>query len=171
MKALLAAATLACLSACSHRTRTVLIDVSRPASTRADDARAEKDVLADIKDRIRTGRLPNIQFESNSTAITSDSFPTLDAIARVLKSDDRLKIVIQAYSDDAGDADYNRDLSELRAKEVKAYLARQGVAPPSMRFRGYGEARPVADNSTEEGRAKNRRVEFRVTTREWNAVY
>lgn len=159
------------MTACAHRTRTVLIDVSRPSSAAKDDAAASDDALRDLQDRIRAGKLPHINFESGSTTITGDSFPTLDAIARLMKGDDRIKLVIQAYTDDAGGPDDNLDLSLRRAREVKAYLARQGVAPPSLRCRGYGEDQPIADNSTEEGRAKNRRVEFRFTRREWNAVY
>ena len=63
------------------------------------------------------------------------------------------------------------DLSRRRAKSVKTYLAAQGVPPPSMRFHGFGASKPLADNATDEGRAKNRRVEFYVTTRTWKSVY
>jgi outer membrane protein OmpA-like peptidoglycan-associated protein len=79
--------------------------------------------------------------------------------------------MIFAHTDIIGTDDYNVDLSLRRAKSVKAYLASKGAAPPSMRFHGYGSKKPMADNETDDGRAKNRRVEFYITTREWNAVY
>jgi outer membrane protein OmpA-like peptidoglycan-associated protein len=158
-------------AACAHRTRSVLIDVSRPEVSAKDDALSAENAVRDLQNRIRTGKLPKIHFAKGSTAIASDSDSTLDAIANLMMSDNHLKLVIQAYTDDVGDAAENLDLSERRAREVKAYLARQGVQPPAMRCRGYGAAKPIADNATEEGRAQNRRVEFRFTTREWNAVY
>ncbi len=67
--------------------------------------------------------------------------------------------------------EYNLDLSARRARSVKRYFAGKDVPPPSMRSRGLGFSQPIADNSTDEGRAKNRRVEFRVTFRDWDSVY
>lgn len=136
-----------------------------------DEERQAQEALQDIEERVRRGDLPQIQFAFDSADITPRSFATLDQIAQLLLSNGRLKLRILAHTDSIGAETYNLDLSQRRAKSVKAYLASRGVPPPSMRFQGYGFSRPVADNSTDEGRALNRRVEFKITTRDWNAVY
>ena len=72
------------------------------------------------------------------------------------------KIKITGYTDNIGAKDYNMKLSQRRAEAVRDYLASLGVDPKKMEVSGVGEAQPVADNSTKEGRAKNRRVEVEV---------
>ena len=82
-----------------------------------------------------------------------------------------IKLWITAHTCTIGTAEYNLKLSERRAKSVKAYLAKQGVPPPAMRHQGLGFNEPIADNGTEEGREKNRRVEFRALKDDWNSVF
>jgi len=72
------------------------------------------------------------------------------------------KVIITGYTDDVGEADDNAALSLQRAEAVRAYLVTLGGDPKKFQASGAGEAKPVADNSTEEGRAKNRRVEVEV---------
>jgi outer membrane protein OmpA-like peptidoglycan-associated protein len=79
--------------------------------------------------------------------------------------------MIRAHTCTIGSDKYNLNLSQRRAKSVKEWLVKQGVPPPYIRYRGLGYHVPVADNSTPEGREKNRRVEFRVTFRDWDSVY
>ncbi|HOI43701.1 MAG TPA: OmpA family protein, partial [Elusimicrobiales bacterium] len=67
--------------------------------------------------------------------------------------------------------DYNLELSRYRADAVKTYLVKKGIHPETIRARGYGETRPVSPGTTEKDRALNRRVEFRITTRDWGTVY
>lgn len=166
---------LAALAACSSIPKPVMIDDDRAPAARAadadkDEARA-RERIREIEDRIARGDLPKVQFEFDKADLLPESYATLDRVAEVILSSERLKLMIFAHTDNVGAADYNRDLSFRRAKSVQSYLAGRGVPPPSMRFRGFGASKPIADNSTEEGRAKNRRVEFYVTTRDWNAVY
>ena len=73
------------------------------------------------------------------------------------------KIKITGYTDNTGAADYNMKLSQQRAEAVRDYLISIGVDPKKMEASGAGEAKPIADNSTKEGQAKNRRVEIEVT--------
>lgn len=164
---------LAGLAACAGGSRPIMLDDERPAAKRSPEMeeRAANEAIRDIERRMQSGNLPRIRFETDSAEITPESHPTLDEIAQVMLASDRLKLLVKAYADDVGDAAYNKRLSEARAKSVKSYLVLKGVPPPSIRFHGYGEEDPIADNATEEGRAKNRRVEFHVTSREWNAVY
>ncbi|MFI5361174.1 MAG: OmpA family protein [Elusimicrobiota bacterium] len=164
---------LAALCGCSSGARPYLIDEDR-GSAKVSDAEAERKARAaikDIEDRIARGDLPKIQFEFDKADLTPESHTTLDLIAQVMLSDRRLKLMIKAHTDIIGTDEYNVDLSKRRAQSVSSYLAAAGVFPPSMRFHGYGASKPIADNATDEGRAKNRRVEFYVTTREWETVY
>ena len=131
----------------------------------------EEREFADLVKRMRSGDLPTIQFELDSDEILEDSFTTIDAIAELLLANPRLKLIVLAHTCTLGGEEYNLELSQRRAKSVKSALVKRGVPPPSIRYRGLGLSMPVADNDTEEGRAKNRRVEFRVTTREWSSVY
>ena len=173
MRLRLALALPVLLAACGGYTRPVLIENDarrKPVETEAEltQARAR---IREIEDRIERGDLPKIQFEFDKDELMLESYSTLDRIAEVILSSAHLKLVILAHTDDVGGDDYNMELSRRRAKRVSAYLASKGVPPPSIRYWGYGATRPIADNATEEGRAKNRRVEFYVTTRSWNAVY
>lgn len=162
------------LAACAARPGPALFDVEegRPAKEGSAEAeRKAREALADIEDRIARGDLPKIQFDFDKAEITPESYPTLNLINEVLSKSEHLKLLVLAHTDSVGTEEYNLDLSERRAKAVKEFLVKKGLPPPTVRYRGYGFAKPLADNSTEDGRAKNRRVEFRVTTRDWNTIY
>jgi len=127
--------------------------------------------MAKLQRRIEVGDLPKIQFGFDSDEIRASSYQTLDVIADTLHKYEKLKILVLAHTCNIGSKEYNLDLSLRRAKSVKAYLVKRGIYPPSIRFRGRGFSEPIADNGTEEGRIKNRRVEFRLGTRDWATVY
>ena len=171
----LALGLLAALAACASIDRPWLVDTGRrpdyPGQSLEEAEASARQRIREIEERISRGDLPKIQFEFDRDEILPESYPTLDRIAEVILSTDRLKLAIFAHADAIGNDEYNYDLSRRRAKSVKSYLANKGVPPPSMRFHGYGKSKPIADNSTDEGRAKNRRVEFYVTTRGWDSVY
>lgn len=174
VKKLLVAAAVALLCACKSGPPTIFVDdADRKAYGHedADEERRAREELADIQRKVETGTLPKIQFEFDRDAITPESDPTLILVARLLLKNPRLKVICLAHTDSVGTAEYNLDLSERRARSVKEFLVKEGVPPPSIRFKGMGYSRPLADNSTDEGRAKNRRVEFRVTYRDWETVY
>jgi len=174
VKTLLAAAVALSLCACKSGPPTILIgDDDRQSYVRDNEAeeRRAREALEDIQKKVETGDLPKIQFEFDRDAITPESDPTLILVANLLIKNPRLKVIVLAHTDSVGSSEYNLDLSERRARSVKAFLVREGVPPPTIRYRGMGYSKPLADNSTDEGRAKNRRVEFRVTYRDWEAVY
>ena len=77
----------------------------------------------------------------------------------------KLNVDIEGHTDDTGNDRFNMRLSRARGKSVRAYLIRHGVDGSRMRAVGYGEDRPIDDNSTREGQAINRRVEFVITAR------
>ena len=103
----------------------------------------------------------DIQFESNKANLKASSFATLNNIAEALKAQPDMKVEIQGHTDSRGKHDYNVGLSQRRAETVKAYLVTRGVDSERMVPRGYGPDHPVAPNSTAQGRANNRRVEFK----------
>lgn len=107
--------------------------------------------------------LTGIQFETGKDIIKKNSFAILDQVVKVMMDNPEYKLNIFGHTDNQGDDAKNMDLSQRRANAVQKYLVDKGV--PSNRIisvKGFGETQPVADNTTTEGRAKNRRVEFKV---------
>ena len=104
----------------------------------------------------------NLNFDAASRAVTSESQPTVAAIAAILKAYPNANVQVVGYTDNQGDPAANKTLSEQRAATVKAELVRSGVAADHIEAGGMGEANPVADNATEAGRSANRRTELVV---------
>ncbi len=106
--------------------------------------------------------LNNIFFESGSFALLPRSKAELDKFAKFLKKAKDMRIEIGGFTDDVGSATANQKLSEDRAKAVMTYLVGKDISEQQLTSKGYGESNPVADNTTEAGRAKNRRIEAKV---------
>jgi outer membrane protein OmpA-like peptidoglycan-associated protein/tetratricopeptide (TPR) repeat protein len=102
----------------------------------------------------------DIYYSTSKADIEENSKIILDAFADYLKSNPKMEIEVSGHTDDVGDDKSNLALSTERAFEVMSYLSARGVPAKRMTYKGYGESRPVGDNSTAEGRAKNRRTEF-----------
>jgi OmpA-OmpF porin, OOP family len=102
----------------------------------------------------------NVNFETAKATITSDSAKTLDTAAAVLKAAADFKVEVAGHTDNVGAPDANLKLSQERAQAVMAALVQRGIAAARLSAKGYGQTTPVADNRTDEGRAKNRRVEL-----------
>jgi outer membrane protein OmpA-like peptidoglycan-associated protein len=111
----------------------------------------------------RTFVFDNLHFDTSSNALTAASSATLASVATVLKAYPSAKVKLVGYTDNSGDSAANLTLSQTRAAKVADSLAELGVNPDRITAVGAGDANPVADNSTEEGRAKNRRTELVVT--------
>lgn len=103
----------------------------------------------------------NVQFEFNSGVLKTASFEVLDRIAAEMKKDTSVKFVLNGHSSIEGTAAHNMSLSVDRANSVKLYLENAGVSSANLSIKGYGATQPAAPNNTEEGRALNRRVEFK----------
>jgi outer membrane protein OmpA-like peptidoglycan-associated protein len=105
--------------------------------------------------------LYGILFDFDKDVVKPESKPTLDEIAKLLQAKPNMKLKIVGHTDNQGTADYNLDLSRRRAANVVAALiAVYGIAPDRLTSEGAGLSQPIASNDTEEGRAKNRRVEL-----------
>ncbi len=102
----------------------------------------------------------NIQFEFNSSVLKTDAYAILDKAAAALKADPSVKINLKGYASEEGTAEHNQILSQDRANAVKDYLVNSGVKAANLTATGYGTNNPIADNSTENGKALNRRVEL-----------
>jgi OOP family OmpA-OmpF porin len=103
-----------------------------------------------------------IYFDTALTTIQERSLPVLDLVVKELAENPALRLRIEGHTDSKGVAGKNKKLSQGRADAVKAYLVDKGVAAARVEARGFGQARPIADNKTDAGREKNRRVEFVV---------
>jgi len=106
--------------------------------------------------------LNNIYFETDSPELNSRSFAELSKLVDFLKLNPALKLEIRGHTDNSGGTDYNLTLSRQRAKAVFTYLTAHGVSKNRLSFKGFGASQPVAGNNTNEGKAKNRRVELVV---------
>jgi len=102
-------------------------------------------------------------FETNKSTLKSEHFATLSSIVQYLVLHPERAVKISGHTDNTGNEQTNRLLSENRAKAVKDYLMNKGVEESRLTFRGYGSGKPLASNDSEEGRSQNRRVEFVIT--------
>jgi len=104
-----------------------------------------------------------INFEVNSSQVSSHSRQVLVRLANTLKDYPEDIILISGHTDSDGAADYNLSLSEMRAQAVADIFIANGIDPATITVRGYGETQPVASNNTAAGKAENRRVELTIT--------
>lgn len=104
----------------------------------------------------------NITFATDQDQVVPAFFPTLDSVALVLQRYNQTLINVYGHTDSTGDDSYNQALSQRRAQSVANYLGGRGVNPQRFLVSGFGESLLIADNSTEAGRAQNRRVEIEL---------
>lgn len=107
-------------------------------------------------------RFKNLTFDSGSSSIAGESGLEADNIASILEAYPDVNIMVEGYTDNRGNADSNKKLSRQRAVAVKQRLVKSGIKGNRIKVQGFGDANPVADNETAEGRAQNRRIEVVV---------
>ena len=115
--------------------------------------------------KVKVGKkvvLKNILFESGKSVLTPGSYTELERLLNIMKDNGQIKIEISGHTDLTGTEPLNLKLSEARAKTVVEYLVQNGIDRSRINFKGYGSSQPVADNASASGRAKNRRVEFKI---------
>jgi len=106
--------------------------------------------------------IESVYFKTDRAEIEPRSFELLDKVAAVLASRAKMTIQVEGHTDSQGDDAYNKKLSQRRTEAVVAYLVKKGIAKARLSAKGFGEEKPIADNSTAEGRAQNRRVVFTI---------
>ena len=125
-------------------------------------ASAQLLVASQMKQQIdATGKVAlQVNFATDKTDVLPDSLPQVEQVVTLLKEDPALRLAVNGHTDDSGDAVHNQQLSEGRAKAVVALLVGQGIDAARLTAAGFGSAQPAAENSSPEGKAKNRRVEL-----------
>jgi outer membrane protein OmpA-like peptidoglycan-associated protein len=117
--------------------------------------------IIEIKEQGTPVRINNIFFDFDKSELRPESYPELGRLSELLKSNPGMRVEISGHTDDVGSPEYNLDLSRQRAQSVVSHLISIGCQSANLVPKGYGEARPVDTNQTEQGRAQNRRVEFK----------
>ncbi len=127
-----------------------------------EDGCPDKASLAKIEgDQIKLNE--KVFFKTAKADILAQSFPLLDDVVEILREHTAITIRVEGHTDSRGRDSYNKKLSDQRAGSVRLYLIERGIEPSRIDSIGYGEERPIDDNSTEAGRATNRRVEIHIT--------
>ncbi len=145
---------------------TALQEQAASLAREKDDLSARlQGALSEVADTQNTARgmvvsLPDILFDTNEATLKNDAKIVIAKLAGILLIMPELNLRIEGHTDSTGSAEYNQSLSEKRAASVRDFLAGQGINSQRMVSIGYGMTRPVGDNATSQGRAKNRRVEI-----------
>lgn len=142
------------------------LDCNNPIE-KADTTIIAAELPITIADTLKVGAtfvLHNIFFDYDKATLLQQSYNELHTLLTILQSHPTMKIEICGHTDGHGSIDYNQRLSENRARAVVDYLVSHGIDMHRLSYKGYGKSRPIDTNATEEGRARNRRVEFVVTS-------
>ena len=110
----------------------------------------------------KTFTLDRVHFQSGKATLTKSSFKELNELLEYLQLKDNIVVEIAGHTDDVGEEEANLKLSQKRAESVRNFLISKGISAERVRAKGYGEAHPVSNNSTPEGRQMNRRTEVRI---------
>ena len=126
------------------------------------EQKIEADATGMLDELNKSGRVAvyGINFDTGKASITGDSGKVLEQVQKLLTDNADLKLRVEGHTDNAGKDKANLDLSKKRAAAVKAWLVKNGVDGARLNTEGYGSSKPVGDNKTDEGKAKNRRVEL-----------
>ncbi len=131
-----------------------------PKKTYLEQKEKEKKIRLD---KIEPGKgfvVDNILFEINKAYLKKDSKNILNSLIKMMKQNRSMKIEVRGHTDSKGSDKYNQKLSEQRADSVIEYMIKNGISPERLKAVGFGEQKPIGDNTTKTGRAKNRRTEF-----------
>lgn len=145
-----------------------VIQVSEDTPSIPDTQELKSSAIPAIQQTFSVGStlvLHDIYFQFDRSVILQQSYKELTRLLELMQDNPKLRIEIGGHTDDKGSVEYNRKLSESRAKAVADYLTSKGIDPKRLSYRGYGKSKPIEDNSTEEGRSKNRRVEIKVLSK------
>lgn len=128
----------------------------------------KKEVTVFKNEEIKVGApitLENVEFDTNSSTLRQNSYTELKALVALMSESNNIKIGIYGHTDNVGSQEANLKLSNDRAATIYQYLLENGIEKERMIYKGFGENSPIFDNSTEEGREKNRRVEFVILSK------
>jgi OmpA-OmpF porin, OOP family len=135
---------------------------TEPGKRSADAEKNGCPQLTKVTEEGTVATMEPIEFEFGKATIKPKSFPILDEIVTLMKSRPKMRIGVYGHTDNVGSDENNLRLSKARAASVMQYLIKKGIAAGRLESEGFGETKPVQSNDTYEGRAKNRRVEFKI---------
>ena len=147
------------------------VDVEEESADARKELKRARRELRELERKIKRKEIPSVEFEFNSAVLRDYSKTALNMVVELMLRHTDLKLMVFGYTCDIGSDEYNLWLSQKRTDAVKDYLVSQGVFGEFIKAKGYGEARPLVPNDSEENRKQNRRVEFVITTRWWESVY
>lgn len=128
--------------------------------TMKQEVTADSAALASEIDKSGHVAVYGVNFDRGKASILPESEPVLAEVQKLLEARPDLKVRIEGHTDNSGSPAVNQPLSQKRAAAVMGWLIAKGIDPDRLTAQGYGDSKPIADNSTSEGRAKNRRVEL-----------
>jgi len=141
----------------------VIVAAEDGAAGTAASPTADQDKIAKCQSDVdKIMAADNISFRSGSAYVSLDTKKVLDQIAAALQSCDGLSVAVEGHTDDNGNKDVNRNMSQERADRIKAGLVERGIAETLISAKGYGSTRPRAKGSGAAADAQNRRIEFRI---------
>ena len=140
------------------------ITVPNTAALNVGEIKSEA-ICQTLMNDLKSGKRINFAYDKASIR-GAQSFDLLNALASATHQCLSFKVSVEGHTDADGAKDYNQRLSEARANSVVAYLSENGIDPDRMTVLGFGETKPIGDNSTDAGKAENRRIEFIVTQSE-----
>jgi outer membrane protein OmpA-like peptidoglycan-associated protein len=143
----------------------LIFSESFPLSSKPSDSVYQYDIPLQPIEVNANVVLRNIFFETGKFDLKKESEAELDNLVELMKENNTMVVQINGHTDNVGKPADNLTLSNNRAKAVVAYLASKGIETSRLQSKGFGETRPVSDNNTEEGRAKNRRTELQVISK------
>ncbi len=150
------------------RLQTALAEEQRKARERQEEAARRFDELQSALIQVKTDArgtiisMSDILFDVDKATLTNDLKTSLAKIAGILTIYKDADVLVEGHTDNTGSEEHNQKLSERRAENVMAFMVEQGIAQPRLKAVGLGLTKPIADNSTKEGRSKNRRVDLVV---------
>lgn len=145
----------------SLRYKNFTTDMDYTKMTVPADAKATYEIQVKIEPPVNVV-LDHVYFDTGKSTLKASSFKALNDLAEGLKLKSTMVVEIQGHTDNVGKEEENIKLSQQRADEVKKYLVSKGIDEKRISTKGYGPAMPIADNASEEGKAKNRRTSLRV---------
>lgn len=116
-------------------------------------------------------KLPAINYDFDSIRPPEYAYPILDKVITLMKEKGNVHLILEGHGDLLGSDEYNYWLSGSRASALKSYIVSRGVQADRIRIHAYGNTRPITLDNSPEGRRLNRRVDMKLTTRQWNAIY
>jgi len=133
-----------------------------PKPTQAVEIKSNETINMAKIEKGSSFKFGNVQFQSGTDILTPASFEALNMLVKILAENPNLVLEVSGHTDNSGKDEGNNIISKKRANAVKNYLVGKGIKATQLIAKGYGSSQPIADNATPEGRAKNRRVEFKV---------